>query len=317
LLKEKFFLPHNFLGIPKEYSQYQSSKFLILPIPYEQTTSFIKGTKDGPKAIIDASKQVEFYDEETGFEPYREGIYTFPELEPQALSPQAMVQRIYQVAKKICGEFSPNISNKEKILISLGGEHTITIGLVKAFKKEYRNLSVLQLDAHADLRDSYQESKYSHACVMRRIHQFCPYVSVGIRSISLEEKRFTQRNKIKIFMAQGMKDNKSWMEQVIGLLSDEVYLTLDLDFLDPSIMPAVGTPEPGGFLWDETLDFLKRLSLKRKIIGWDIVELCPLPGNVFPDFLAAKLIYKLMGYILRREEERFHGTKKGSKKKRE
>jgi agmatinase len=317
LLKENFFLPHNFLGIPKEYTQCQSSKFLILPIPYEQTTSFVKGTKDSPKAIIDASKQVEFYDEEAGFEPYKEGIFTFPELEPQVSGPQEMVQRIYRVAKKICGEFSPNISTKEKILISLGGEHTITLGLVKAFKEKYKNLSVLQLDAHADLRESYQDSKYSHACVMRRIHSFCSYVGVGIRSISLEESRFAQRNKIKIFMAEGMKDSQSWMEQAIGLLSSEVYLSLDLDFLDPSIMPAVGTPEPGGFLWYETLDFLKRLSQKKKIVGVDIVELCTLPGNIASDFLAAKLIYKLMGYILRGEKERFHGTERGSKKKRE
>lgn len=317
MLKEKFFLPNNFLGIPEEYTQYKSSEFLILPIPYEQTTSFVKGTKDGPKAIIYASQQVEFYDGEIGFEPYKEGIYTFPELEPTVSYPQEMVRRIYQVAKKISGEFKSKLSAPEKILISLGGEHTITLGLVKAFKEKYKNLSVLQLDAHADLRDSYQDSKYSHACVMRRIYQFCSYVGVGIRSISLEESRFAQKNKIRLFMAEGMKDNKSWMDQVIGLLSEEVYLTLDLDFFDPSIMPAVGTPEPGGFLWDETLKFLKKLSLKKKIVGFDMVELCPLPGNVVSDFLAAKLIYKIMGYILRGEEERFHGTKKGTKRKRE
>ena len=294
MIKQKFFLPHNFLGILEEYALYQNARFFVLPIPYEQTTSFKKGAHNGPKAIIEASKQVEFYDEELKFEPYKKGIYTFPELEPTVSDPGKMVQRIYEVAKKICKEFA-----KEKILVSLGGEHTITIGLVKASKEKHKDLSVLQLDAHADLRESYQESKYSHACVMRRISQFCPYVGVGIRSLSLEEKRFAQKNRIRLFLVEDMKDNKGWMDEAISLLSEEVYLTLDLDFFDPSIMPAVGTPEPGGLLWYETLDFLRKLCQKKKIVGLDVVELSPLPGNFASDFLAAKLIYKLMGYILK------------------
>jgi agmatinase len=179
----------------------------------------------------------------------------------------------------------------------LGGEHTISIGLVKAHKEKYRNLSVLQLDAHADLRESYQDSKYSHACVMRRINEFCDYVGVGIRNISKEEIAFAKKEKIKIFFARDIKDKPEFGDEVLDHLSENVYLTFDLDFLDPSIMPAVGTPEPGGPGWYETLDFLKKIIQNKNVVGLDLVELSPLPGIIAPDFLAAKLLYKIIGYI--------------------
>jgi agmatinase len=283
------FVPHNFLGIPEKYTDLKNSRFVILPIPYEGTSSYRSGTRNGPQAIINASKQVEFYDQELKIEPYSRGICTLNELEPDVSSPEKMVGKIYKAAK--------DLINKKRILIGLGGEHTISIGLVKAHKEKYEDLSVLQLDAHGDLRDSYQDSKYSHACVMRRINQICDCVGVGIRSISKEETSFAKSKGIKLFFAKEIKDNPGFVDDVLKSLSKNVYLSLDLDFFDPSIMPAVGTPEPGGFLWYETSDFLKKVVENKNVVGLDLVELSPLPGNVAPDFLVAKLLYKIMGYI--------------------
>ena len=289
MINKDQFIPHNFLGIPEKYTDYKKSRFVILPIPYEGTSSYKSGTKNGPQAIINASKQVEFYDEELNIEPYRKGICTLDELEPDVSNPEKMVDKIYRAAK--------DLVDKNKILIGLGGEHTISIGLVKAHKDKYKDLSVLQLDAHADLRDSYQDSKYSHACVMRRINQLCNCVGVGIRSISKEETSFAKSKKIKLFFAREIKNNFGFVDNVLKSLSKNVYLSLDLDFLDPSIMPAVGTPEPGGLGWYETLDFLKKVIANKNVVGLDLVELSPLPGIVAPDFLAAKLLYKIIGYI--------------------
>jgi len=289
-------IPHNFLGIPDKYTDLEKSRFVILPIPYEGTSSYNSGTKAGPQAIINASKQVEFYDEELKIEPYKVGICTLNELEPDASSPEKMVEKIFRVAK--------DLVNKKRILIGLGGEHTISIGLVKAFREKYKDLSVLQLDAHADLRDSYQGSKYSHACVMRRINEFCIYVGVGIRSISKEEASFARREKIKLIFAKDIKDNPGFVDDVLKSLSKNIYLSLDLDFFDPSIMPAVGTPEPGGPGWYETLDFLKKVIENKNVLGLDLVELSPLLGNITSDFLAAKLLHKIIGYISLRKKSK-------------
>ncbi|MCJ7496949.1 MAG: agmatinase [candidate division Zixibacteria bacterium] len=294
MLDNKLFLPHNFLGIPRIYSDYKRSKFVILPVPYEQTTTYKGGTREGPQAIISASKQVELFDEELYTEPYKVGIYTSDELESTSKGAEEMIEKIYKVGRSLLKD--------NKIIVMLGGEHTISIGMIKAFKEKYKDLSVLQLDAHADLRENYQENRFSHACTMRRVREFVPAIGVGIRNLSMEEHNWIKKNKINLFYAQ--KREKDWSDKVLSSLSDEVYLTFDLDFLDPSIMPSVGTPEPGGFLWYETLDFLKTLTLKKKIVGFDIVELCPQPGNVAPDFLTAKLIYKLIGYIVTENEKR-------------
>jgi len=288
---KKFFLPDNFLGIPEPFSTYQKSKFVILPVPYEQTTTYKAGTKEGPQAIITASKQVELFDEELESEPYKTGIHTLEELEATSRGPEEMIQRIYLTGRKLLKD--------RKVVVMLGGEHTISIGMIKAYKEKYKNLAVLQLDAHADLRQSKQGSKFSHACTMRRVRELAPAIQVGIRNISSEEYNWVKRNKIHLFYASG-KDQRS-VDQIIDSLPEDVYLTFDLDFLDPSIMPSVGTPEPGGYLWYETLDFLRILTQKKKIVGFDIVELCPQPGNIAPDFLAAKLIYKLIGYIKKQQ----------------
>jgi agmatinase len=282
------FLPHNFLGLPKEYSDFSKAEFLIFPVPYEQTTTYQKGTSFGPQAIIQASQQVEFFDVELGKESYKKGVHTLDELFPTSAGPKEMVEKIHNLGKKLIG-------SKKKIIM-LGGEHIISLGMVQVFKEKYKNLSVLQLDAHADLRDSYQESKFNHACVMRRIKEICPTVQVGIRNLSLEENNFIRKDKSKIFFAEKIRNKKDWQKEAISSLSENVYLTLDLDFFDPSIMPSVGTPEPGGFLWYETLEFLKEVFAKKNMVGCDVVELCPQPGNIAPDFTVAKLVYKIMGY---------------------
>lgn len=289
------FLHNNFLGIPSEFTEFDRSEFVILPVPYEQTTTYQMGAKHAPQAVITASQEVETFDEELKFEAYKAGICTLERMEPTTSGPQKMLEKIYPSLKELI--------DKGKKVVMIGGEHTISIGAVKAFKEKYPRLSVLQMDAHADLRDSYQENKFSHACVMRRIGELCPFVGLGIRNLCAEEHEFIQRSKIDIFLAQDMRNSNRWKEEVINKLSSDVYLTFDLDVLDPSIMPAVGTPEPGGLLWYETLDFLKELVYKKNLVGLDVVELCPIPGFVAPDFLAAKLIYKIIGYIVNKERK--------------
>jgi agmatinase len=284
------FRPHNFLSLPPRFSEFESSEFVILPVPYEQTTTFKVGTKTGPPAIIHTSREVETFDEELKQEIFKVGIHTLEEMEITVKGPEEMVEKVYKIVKELV--------DRNKRVVLLGGEHTTSIGMVKALCERHKSLSVLQLDAHADLRDTYQESKYSHACVMRRIGEMAPFVGVGIRNLSLEEYEFVQKKKIDLFFAKDLIKDQEWIDRVVSKLSEDVYVTMDLDFLDPSIMPSVGTPEPGGLLWNQTLELLKKVADDKNIVGFDCVELCPIPGLVAPDFLAAKLIYKIMGYIV-------------------
>ena len=270
---------------------------MILPVPFEQTTTYQVGTKRGPQAIINASHEVETFDEELKFEVFKAGICTVDPMETSSDGSQVMLDRIYVTIRQLL--------DAGKKVGMIGGEHTISIGAVRAFKEKYPKLTVLQLDAHADLRDSYQDNKFSHACVMRRIAEISRFVGVGIRNLSQEEYEYIQENRTDIFWAQDIRNhNRSegykagWKEQVLEKLGPDVYLTFDLDVLDPSIMPAVGTPEPGGLLWYETLDFLHELIQRKNVVGFDVVELCPIPGMIAPDFLAAKLIYKIIGYMV-------------------
>lgn len=288
------FRPHNFLSLPPEFSEFESSEFVILPVPYEQTTTFRAGTKQGPHAIINASQEVETFDEELKQETFMVGIHTLEEMEITVGGPERMVEKVYQIGKELV--------DKNKRIVLLGGEHTVSIGMVKALSEKYDKFSVLQLDAHADLRDSYQESKYSHACTMRRIEEIAPFAGVGIRNLSLEEHEYVQKKKIDLFFAKDLMKDDRWIDQILNKLSENIYLTIDLDFLDPSIMPSVGTPEPGGVLWYQTLDLLKKVAEKKNIVGFDCVELCPIPGLVAPDFLAARLVYKIICYIVGKEQ---------------
>jgi len=283
--QDLFYPQRNFAALPAQYSEFEASKVVVLPIPYDSTTDWRSGSRDGPMAIIDASQYLELYDQELDRESYLVGIHTLPELKPSMKGPEDTVERVYKVAS--------DLVRKEKFVVMLGGEHSLTLGMVRAFKERFDRLSVLQLDAHADLRDEYEDSRYSHACVMRRVLECCPIVQVGIRSLSLEEQRFVALNQMQPFFAEGLAlDEKA----IISALSEEVYITIDLDVFDPSIMSAVGTPEPGGLSWYEVLRLLRHVAQEKHIVGFDLVELCPREGPSSCAFLAAKLAYKLIGF---------------------
>jgi len=287
--QELFSPPRNFAGISPPYSDWENSRVVVLPVPYDSTTDWRSGTRDGPQAIIDASQYLELYDLELGREIYKVGIHTLPEIQPEMSSPENMTQRVYTVARELL--------DKNKMVLMLGGEHSLTLGMVKAYREKHEALSVLQLDAHADLCDSYLGTRFSHATVMRRVYELCPIVPVGIRSLSREEHRFIDEAGIKPVYAKNLTLTGDSIEQIIASLSNEVYITIDLDVLDPSIMAAVGTPEPGGIGWYELLDLLREVAQSRRIVGFDLVELCPGEGPLAGAFLAAKLAYRLIGYI--------------------
>jgi len=282
----------NFLGLEEEYSSFKKSKAVILQVPYDKTTTYIHGTKYGPEAIIDSSKYLERMDDELGQETFRVGLHTTEPLAVDGLEPEAVLEKV-------------NISTAEvikanKFPIILGGEHSVSIGAVKALKDIYPNLSVLQLDAHYDMRDVYFGSKLNHGCVARRISEICPMVQVGMRSYSKEEKDFLasqQNGRIRSINVYDILEMPMWKDKATAGLTENVYITIDLDAFDPSTVPAVGTPEPGGLGWYEVTDFLKGVAKDKKVVGFDIVELCPIKGNIASDFLAAKLLYRLLGYI--------------------
>ncbi|MDI6839521.1 MAG: agmatinase [bacterium] len=275
---------------------FEASKVVVLPIPYEKTVTGRRGTRYGPQAILQASQWLELWDEELNFEPSEIGIHTLPEIKPTINNPEKIVEVVY---KKV-----NSLLVKNKFPVILGGEHSISIGAVKALSEHYTELSVVALDAHADLRDEYENSKYSHACVVRRIQEIAQTIVSGVRSLSKEEAKYisectsdmqadvtSNRSRIRVF--------KDLNTDSISELSTNVYLNIDLDVLDPGIMPSVGTPEPGGFGWYEILEFLKTLIKSKKVIGFDVVELCPIRNNQAPDYLAAKLVYKILGYTFR------------------
>ena len=294
-------------------------RFTVLSVPYDRTATYVKGASKGPAAIIEASAQVELYDEELETEPWKHGVETLPPLDVGDLTPEAMVEAV----EGAVGEVVSISSSGDSTPVLLGGEHSVTIGAVRALKKRYPELSVLQLDAHADLRDSYQGSRFNHACVGRRIIELCPLVQAGVRSLSAREAEFLSgrghgqdhgkgrsQNSVKTFFAKdllsGPEDkgrfNKA-VEDIAASLSGEVYITIDIDCLDPSVMPATGTPEPGGLSWYEVLGILRAATKGRKgkkVVGFDLVELSPIEGMVAPDFLASRLVYRLMGYITRK-----------------
>lgn len=287
-MSEDLFLPpRSFAGIPPQAASLDKAKVVVLPVPYDSTTEYKSGAREGPQAIIDASQFLEWYDAELDCETSEIGIYTFPEVQPFMGGPELMVERVYQIAK--------GLLDKGKMVVMLGGEHLLTLGMVKAYKEKYPELSVLQLDAHADLRDQYQGTRYSDACVTRRIWEICPIVQVGVRSFSLEEYRFMQEHKIDLFYADVVTAG-DFLPPLLSALSSQVYISIDLDVLDPSIMSAVGTPEPGGLNWRQVLELLKSVARNKKIVGFDLVELCPREGPTSCAFLAAKLAYKLLGY---------------------
>lgn len=283
------FIHHNFGALSEDISQYETSTAVILPVPYDSTTSYRAGTREGPRAIITASRQIELFDEELLKDTALCGIHTLGELIPDMRGPELMVEKVYNVSREILTD--------DKILVTLGGEHSITIGVVKAMAEKYPGLSVLQIDAHLDMRESYENTIYNHACVMRRVFDMCKLTQVGIRNFSEEEHIFVKANDLNPFYAIDMYKSDEWYDAVVEQLGPIVYITIDLDGLDPSIMPSVGTPEPGGMGWYETLRLLRMVCEQKKVVGFDVMELCPNPTDISPDFTAAKLVYKLIGYV--------------------
>lgn len=275
-------LPHNFGCLPKKFSNYKNSSIVILPVSFDKTSTWLKGSDKGPRAIIEASKNLELYDIETRSEVYMKGIFTEKEI---------VSNSVQDMINKTCTKVK-HILHDKKFAVVLGGEHTVSIGSVKAHAEFFKNMSILHLDAHSDMRDSYEGSRYSHACVMSRIKEVTEnYVSVGIRSMDSSELK--NINEDSIFYASNIHASKDWIRAVTKKLSENVYITLDLDVFDPSVMPSTGTPEPGGLDWYQVVHLLEDVSKHRNIIGFDIVELCPSLSKA-PDFLAAKLIYKLL-----------------------
>ncbi len=281
----------NFIGLDEEYSNFKKAKVVIMEVPYERTTTYKKGTKEGPQAIIDASLNMELFDDELNQETYRIGIHTTNGLAINDVAPEEMIEKVrLSTAEQLkAGKFP----------VILGGEHSISAGAVKAFREVYENLSVLQLDAHYDLRDEFRGSRYNHGCAARRISEICPLVQVGMRSLSKEEKEFLNSNtaRIKSINVYDILDRPLWKDEVSRALTDNVYVTIDMDVFDPSLMPAVGTPEPGGIGWYEILELLHSVAKERKVVGFDVVELCPIKDQPASDFFAAKLIYRFLGYI--------------------
>ncbi len=282
-------LPLNFGGLEPPHSQLESARAVVLPVPYDFSTTYQGGTRWGPRAILAASQNMELWDEELGA-TYRAGIHTLPEIEPTALGPEAMAERVEKAAAWIF--------EQGKLPSILGGEHSITIGAVRAALARFPRLSVLQLDAHGDMRESYLDSPYSHACVMRRIRERVPAVSVGIRSISEEEAEYFRAHPSPVWSTRQFRALKGEWAPILSALSDDVFVTFDLDAFDPSIVPGTGTPEPGGLDWYETVDLLAAVAKRKRIVGFDVVELAPLPGSIASDFLAARLTYRLIGLAL-------------------
>jgi len=278
-----------FCGLEEKFSSWNNSRIVILPVAYDLTTSYKSGTIDGPKAIIDASRYMEAYDEETEKEVSKLGIHTAGEIRSSELQPEDVIKKVEKKTSLIL--------DAGKFPVIIGGEHSITLGPVLSCRKKFGNFSVLQLDAHSDMRDVFQGWKHSHGCIAKRITEITDVVQIGIRSLSKEEAEKGHKN-LKTFFMKDMVRSQRWAEEAIGSLKEKkVYVTIDMDVFDPSIMPSVGTPEPGGMGWYETLLLLKRLSREKEIIGFDAVELAPIHGNVSPDFLAAKLVYKFLNYI--------------------
>jgi len=286
-------IKQNFLGIEKKYSNYKNSQIVVLSAPLEKTVSYGKGTSKGPEEILKASHYVEFYDEEQKRELcFEKGICTLEPMNLQKLSIEKALQKIHkEVAKHI---------DEGKFVVTLGGEHSLSAAPIMAFNERFPNLSILQIDAHSDLRDSYEGSKYSHASVMARVAEFnSNIVQVGIRAQCIDEVELKQKKGIKTFYAREIKMGmygENWHELIVNNLTENVYITFDVDGLDPSLLPATGTPEPGGLFWDETMNLLKSVGTEKNIVGFDVVELAPTKYHPSSNFVAAKLVYKMMNY---------------------
>lgn len=276
-----------YAGLPDDYASKEKSKIVIQSIPFDKTTTYGHGTDKGPAAIIEASRNLELYDIETDSEVFTHGIYTAPAI--QAIDSETMLKQAY--------EQTLGYLKKDKCIVTIGGEHSISFAPIKAHADHYKELTILQLDAHADLQKSYEGNPWSHACVMARVKELQNIkriVSIGIRSMSSEELPLLNRETT--FFSHQIYNDAHWIDNVLYQLQGPIYITFDLDVFDSSLMPSTGTPEPGGLQWNETLALLKRVIFEKDVVGLDVVELCPNPHNTAPDYLTAKLIYKYLSY---------------------
>ncbi|NIP58002.1 MAG: agmatinase [Gemmatimonadetes bacterium] len=285
-------LPRTFLGLDEEASAWSTARAVLLPVPYESTTSYGGGARSGPGAILEASRYVELWDQELGRDPSAVGIHTLPALELTRQGPAeaaAELEEAYAAVAEAAGD---------RFLVMLGGEHSVSAPAIRAQAKRTRGrLSVLQLDAHADLRPAYEGTPHSHASAMARVLDVADVVGVGIRGISRQEvEAAAESERITLIYGEEVAAGDGWMDRALDALGDPVYLTFDVDYFDPAVMPSTGTPEPGGGEWYPTLRFLRRVFRERTVVACDVVELAPTPGLHAPDFLAAKLVYKLIAY---------------------
>lgn len=280
----------NFLGLSDGDARYEDARGVVVPVPWEATVSYGAGTGTGPAAILEASGYVELYDEVLREEPYRKGgIHTTPAVDVSHSDPVAFLAELEGVAARLYGD--------GKFPLFLGGEHSLTTAPVRAARAAFEDLSVLQLDAHADLRESYEGTPWSHASVMRRVFELgVPAVPVGIRAVSVEEAEFAQDEDLPVFWSHRIAHGEEWMGTVLNTLTDTVYITFDVDFLDPALVPATGTPEPGGGFWHETMRFLGYVFQEKNVVGMDVVELAPIEGLHAPDFVIARLVHRCLGY---------------------
>ena len=291
--------PLNFLGLPEaDAPSLEAAGVVILPVPYEATVSYMGGTRFGPRRLLEASRYIELYDHELDSEPHTVGVHTLPELLLSGAGPERALVELRRA-------FDPLVA-LDKLVIMLGGEHSISAPPIEAHLPRLggRRLSVLQLDAHGDLRAEYEGTPFSHACVMYRVHQLVDLVPVGIRAITAEERALIRTRKIPVIFGHELDPAGAWIDRALAALGPDVYITIDIDFFDPSIVPSTGTPEPGGGSWYPTLRLLERVFAERCVVGVDVVELAPIPGMVAPDFLAAKLVYKLVAYHQRARSAR-------------
>lgn len=273
----------HFLDMDEELCQFDRARYALLAVPYDGTSTFMKGADKGPQAILDASDSLELYDIQYRYEACNAGIYT-DHFHYDLATPERMVDSVHRRVQ--------HFLNVGKQVILIGGEHSISVGAIKAMSEQHQNLTVLQIDAHADLRDEYHGSIYNHACVMRRAQDYARVVQVGIRNVCTEEMHNVMPENI--FYAHDICDNDGWIDRATERLTQNVYITFDLDGLDPSILPATGTPLPGGLQWYPTLRFLREVFNRKHVVGFDVVELCPQPDSKVSDVLAATLVYKMI-----------------------
>jgi agmatinase len=275
----------NFGAIAPEFADAAAAAAVVLPVPYDETSTWMKGADRGPQAILDASANMELFDIETGTEVYRRGIHTASPV-TEKRSPEAMTDAVAARVEEHLG--------RGRFVVTVGGEHSVSVGSIRAHARRYPGMGVLQLDAHADLRDEYEGSRYNHACVMARVRELCPILQVGIRSMDVSELASITPGRV--FWAHEIADDPAWPARVLEQLPGSCYVTIDLDVFDPSVMPSTGTPEPGGLSWYDVLRLLRGVCRRTRVVGFDVVELCPSEHTRAPDFLAAKLIYKFLGY---------------------